>query len=141
MKFKQLNPNFMLPVKSSIEAGGLDIIMPEDGQLKPGEKKMVPLGFSAAVPRGYAALILPRSGVGAKKGLELINTIGLIDSDYRGEWMAAMQLKPNQETLNWARGERLLQILVIPVANITPELVLDLDETDRGAGGFGSTGQ
>lgn len=140
MKFKQLSPNFLLPVKSTYDAGGLDIIMPEDGTLKPGEKKLIALGFAAAIPRGYVALILPRSGVGAKKGLELTNTCGVIDADYRGEWFAAMQLKPNQETLNWARGDRLLQILVIPSANITPELVLDLDETSRGSGGFGSTG-
>lgn len=140
MKFKQLHSNFQLPQRSSDAAGGLDILMPEDGRLKPGEKLMVPLGFAAAIPRGYIALILPRSGVGAKKGLELINTCGVIDADYRGEWLAAMQLKPNQETLNWAAGDRLLQIVVVPVADITPVLVDELDETSRGSGGFGSTG-
>lgn len=101
---------------------------------------MVALGFSAEVPPGNVALLLPRSGVGAKSGLELNNTCGVIDEDYRGEWRAALRTK-NGMPFSWEAGERILQFLVVPVTNITLELVEELSDTHRGAGGFGSSGK
>lgn len=139
MKFKKIHPNFALPLRGSDEAGGLDIYMPEAGNVTQ-EPKLFPLGFAAAVPKGHVALILPRSSVGAKQGLELNNTVGVIDSDYRGQWGAYLRTKPGHDDISFAEGHRLLQMVVVPVADIHPELVEDLDITERGEGGFGSTG-
>lgn len=139
MKFKPEHSNFRLPVRSSVSAGGLDIYMPEEGTLHPGDKLSIGLGFSAAVPPGFVAMILPRSSAGSQ-GLEVINTVGIIDADYRGQWFAKLQLKPNSRSLSWKENDRLLQMVIVPVANVTPVLVGSLDETERGDGGFGSTG-
>ena len=140
MKFKKIHPNAQLPTKGSTAAGGYDIYMPQIGSLNPFEKEMFPLGFSAEVPPGYVALILPRSGAGAKKGVELINTCGVIDADYRGEWMAMLSLKKDHQSFMFEAGEKLLQFVLVPVADITPEWADELSDTDRGEGGFGSTG-
>lgn len=144
MRIKPLHWNFEAPVRSSTLAGGYDVFMPENGNLvslkKPDE--LTPLGFAAEVPEGYVALLLPRSGAGHKGGLHLNNTIGVIDADYRGQWMASLGCYyPGNFT--WKAKERLLQFILVPVSN--PELVIladgeELDDTDRGDGGFGSTG-
>lgn len=142
MKFKLLHPGFKLPTKGTAMAGAYDIYMPSHGQISYGGDYglKVPLGFAAEVPEGCVALILPRSGVGANQGLELNNTCGVIDSDYRGEWVATLRLK-NQDTLYWGEGDRLLQMLIVPVFNVTPVLASTLSDTTRGMGGFGSTGK
>ena len=140
MRFKALHPNFILPTKGSIGAGALDIYMPEAGAVALNQMKTVGLGFAAAVPKGYVALLLPRSSSGAKYGLELNNTCGVIDSDYRGEWKAVLRTK-SPTTFSWKAEERVLQMLLVPVFDALPELVDELDETLRGTGGFGSTGQ
>lgn len=140
MKFKSLHPNFKLPTKGSTAAGGYDIYMPEEG-VAHYKKTLVPLGFSAEVPPGYVALILPRSGAGAKRSIELTNTCGVIDADYRGEWMASIQVKPKADTAyGWEAGERILQYILVPVGDFEPVLAEELTDTDRGTGGFGSTG-
>lgn len=114
--------------------------MPEEG-VADYTKQLIPLGFSAEVPPGHVALILPRSGAGAKHSIELTNTCGVIDADYRGEWMASIQVKPSaNSTYAWQEGERILQYILVPVATSEPELVKELSDTSRGTGGFGSTG-
>ena len=102
--------------------------------------RVIGLGFAMEVPQGYAALILPRSSAGAKFGLELNNTCGVIDSDYRGEWKAALRTKDGK-LLKWAAGDRLLLFLIVPVASVHLELVDSVNKTERGEGGFGSTGK
>ena len=139
MKIKLLHPNFIVPTKSRSESGAYDLYMPEKGTIKPNQVTEVPLGFAAAIPVGYVGLILPRSGVGVRHGLELNNTCGVIDADYRGEWKAFLRTKSNQE-VSWVSGDRLLQVLFVPVADFNFEIVSDLDETERGSGGFGSSG-
>ena len=139
LRIKPLHPNFKLPTRGSRQAGGYDLYMPEEGWVFQNGPTFVPLGFCAAIPEGHIALLLPRSGVGAKQGLELNNTVGVIDADYRGEWMAAMKLK-NQASLTWQAGERLLQFLIVPAVNVPLAMVDTLDETGRADGGFGSTG-
>lgn len=147
MQFKQLHPNFQLPTQGSEAAGGYDLYMPEAGVVKEYDcdypdttHTMVDLGFAAAVPEGFVALILPRSGAGAKFGFELRNTCGVIDADYRGPWKVAVaQVEGNE--LSWSAGERLFQFIVVPAHTIKPVLVGELPVTNRGAGGFGSTGQ
>jgi dUTP pyrophosphatase len=144
MQFKKLHPNFQLPQRSSEQAGGYDLFMPQAGIVHqhdiPDQGKLVGLGFAAAVPVGFVALILPRSGAGAKHGVELRNTVGVIDADYRGEWMVAVKTKGGTE-FGWAEGERLYQYLLVPVIGSEPILVEELDTTERGEGGFGSSGK
>lgn len=139
MRVKQLHPHFQMPVKGSSGAGAFDIFMPEAGAVSGNQVKMVGLGFAAEVPAGYVALLLPRSSAGAKYGLELNNTCGVIDSDYRGEWKAALRTK-SSTPFRWEADERVLQFVLVPVLDARLELADELEETSRGAGGFGSTG-
>ena len=142
MNIKKLHPNFKMPTRGTDYAGGFDIYMPEKGSMMPGATygQMVPLGFSAEVPVGYVALLLPRSGAGAKHGVSLNNTVGVIDADYRGEWVACLRLR-NGLPHRWEAGERLLQFILVPVATPELNLVEELGTTARGEGGFGSTNQ
>ena len=139
MRIKPISNNFIMPTKGSNDAGAIDLYMPEAGSVDGTEKKF-PLGFAAAIPKGYVGLLLPRSGTGAKHGLELNNTCGVIDADYRGEWIAVMRTKSGKE-FSWQQGERVLQCVLVPVLSPTLEQVEDLDATDRGEGGFGSSGK
>lgn len=139
MRIKSLHHNFIKPVKSTKGAGAFDIYMPLPGSVIGAIPTKVGLGFAAEVPEGHVALILPRSGAGSKHGVELNNTCGVIDSDYRGEWIANIKTKSGAH-FNWESGDRLLQFIIVPVINVTLELVSELDSTERGSGGFGSTG-
>ena len=105
-----------------------------------GTDRVFCLGFAASIPQGYAGLLLPRSGVGSRYGLELNNTCGVIDADYRGEWMASLRTKSGLIT-TWEKGDRVIQCVVVPTYSITPVLVDELDSTERGEGGFGSSGK
>jgi len=137
MKITAIHPNFIMPIKGTANSGAFDLYMPEFGTAN-GVTQLIGLGFAAAVPTGHVALLVPRSSA-AKTGLELANTVGVIDSDYRGEWKAALRSKTGLP-ISWAQGDRLVQFLVVPVANVTLRQVDSLDETSRGTGGFGSTG-
>lgn len=139
MLITPIHSQFQLPIKGSNQAGAFDIFMPEPG-IATDVSRLVGLGFAAAVPIGHVALLLPRSSAGAKFGLELNNTCGVIDSDYRGEWKAAIRTKTGFPH-SWAAGDRLLQFLIVPVAQVTLSLVDSLGDTTRGSGGFGSSGQ
>lgn len=140
MNIEPISNSFRAPVKSSTKAGAYDLFMPESGYLYPnsGEGTFFGLGFKAEVAEGYVAFLLPRSGKGAKNGLSLNNTVGVIDPDYRGEWMACLRNR-NDTPFSWEAGERLIQMLVIKTEEVDFNIVDSLDETDRGEGGFGST--
>lgn len=141
MKIKAVRDSFLMPTRGTEHAAGFDVLMPEGGELKPGETRKVRLAFATAIPVGFAAYLMPRSSAG-KAGLRLANTIGLIDADYRGEWMAVMQLDAQAEcSLVWEAGDKLLQFVIGPVLTPDLELVDFLNETSRGEGGFGSTGK
>lgn len=127
-----------MPTKGTSLAGAFDIYMPEPGIIS-GDSQIIGLGFAAEVPTGTIAMLVPRSGAGAKHGVELNNTCGVIDADYRGEWKAALRTKSG-EPFSWSAGERLLQFLLIPVLNVEFELVDSVSKTERGSGYFGSTG-
>lgn len=139
MKIHSLHPNFVLPVRGSDHAAGYDLVMPTDGMLHGTIPFTYGLGFAAEVPVGYMAILVPRSSAGAKRGLSLRNTLGVIDSDYRGEWKACLQLKDGGE-LRWNAGDRLIQFILVPVILPQLELVRELSQSARGSGGFGSTG-
>lgn len=140
MRITSIHKGFIMPIKGSNSAGAFDIYMPIAG-IANGTSQLIGLGFAAAVPPGHVALLLPRSSTGAKYGVELNNSCGVIDSDYRGEWKAAIRTKSGIP-FAWEAGERVLQFLLVPV-NCTEvlELVDELDATDRGTGGFGSSGK
>jgi len=139
MQITPIHTSFIMPTKGSEFSGAFDIYMPIAGCAN-NTSQLIGLGFAAAVPTGHVALLLPRSSTGAKYGLELNNTCGVIDSDYRGEWKAALRVK-SDIPLYWKEGDRLLQFLIVPVANVYLTLVSALDSTVRGSDGFGSSGK
>ena len=108
--------------------------------LQAGERAMIPTGLSVAIPQGYEIQVRPRSGLAAKHGLTCLNTPGTIDSDYRGE-IKVILINLGQDAFTIQRGERIAQLVLAPVTQLAWIEVGALDETDRGAGGFGSTGR
>ena len=104
------------------------------------ERKAVPTGLKIALPEGYEAQVRPRSGLALKHGISMVNTPGTIDSDYRGE-IRVILINLGQEVVRFERGERVAQLVVAPVTRAEWQLVDELDQTDRGTGGFGSTGK
>jgi dUTP pyrophosphatase len=119
---------------------GLDLAASIDLILLPFERALIPTGIALAIPDGYAGLIQPRSGIAMRYGLSMVNTPGLIDSQYRGEIkIAAINLDPN-EPITVKRGDRIGQLVIISVPSVTLQEVETLDATSRGEGGFGSSG-
>ena len=132
-----------LPAYETGGAAGMDLraAVADDAPmvLKPGARDMVPTGLAFAVPPGFEAQVRPRSGLAAKAGITCLNTPGTIDSDYRGEVKVILiNLGPEDFTIR--RGDRIAQLVIAPVVQARWAEVDDLDETSRGAGGFGSTG-
>lgn len=142
MQIQPLHPDFRMPEYGSTDAAAFDLFMPAAGSCHDDHVTCVALGFKAAVPAGHVALLVPRSGVGFKHGVELNNTVGVIDADYRGEWFAALRLKPCKgHHLQWEAGDRLLQVMIVPVTRVILDRVSELSVTDRNEGGLGSTGK
>jgi dUTP pyrophosphatase len=140
MRVQSLHINHIMPTKGSEQAGAYDIYMPEAGSIPYNGVIKVGLGFAAAVPVGNVAIVAPRSGIGSKIGVELNNTFGVIDSDYRGQWFATLRTKDGLP-YSWNQGDRVLQFLIVPITQVTLEAVDTLDETTRGIGGLGSSGK
>ena len=142
MRVKKLRENAMIPTYGSVEAAGADLYacLEADVTIDAGKTVFVPTGIAMEVPKGYAGLIYARSSLGSKRGLAPANKVGVIDSDYRGEVMVALH-NHGAVAQTIAHGERIAQLLVTPVLAPAFELCDDLTDTDRGAGGFGSTGR
>ena len=137
---KRLDPAVELPSYAYEGDAGLDLRASEDVTLQPFERRLIPTGLSVAIPEGYAGFVQPRSGMALKRGLSMANTPGLIDAHYRGELkVVAINLDPN-EAIHIERGERIAQLVIQQVPVVDLEEVDELDDTDRGAGGFGSSG-
>ena len=131
-----------LPAYQTAGAVGADLCaaIDEPWTLAPLERRLIPTGLSLAIPPGFEGQVRPRSGLATKRGLTVPNAPGTIDSDYRGElFVALVNLDPAPQTI--VRGERVAQLVIAPVVQATFALVDALDETARGAGGFGSTGR
>ena len=131
-----------LPAYATAGSAGLDLRACLDApvELAPGAVSLVPTGLAMHVADpGYAALILPRSGLGHKHGVVLGNLVGLIDSDYQGQLMVSVWNR-GQETFVIQPMERIAQMVIVPVAQVTFDVVDDFADSERGAGGFGSTG-
>lgn len=136
---KRLDPNLPVPAHAHPGDGGVDLYARESATLEPGERAIVPTGVAVAIPEGFAALVTPRSGLAARSGLGVVNSPGLVDSGYRGE-IKAILVNLGSETIQIERGERIVQMVVVPVSTQEFEVVDELPESSRGAGGFGSTG-
>ena len=117
----------------------MDVRAREAFALEPGERRLVPTGLRVAIPEGYEIQVRPRSGLALKHGVAMVNAPGTIDSDYRGE-IGALLINLGQEPVRFGVGERIGQIVLCPVARIEWCVVDELGETERGIGGFGSTG-
>ncbi len=140
MRIKRLDPGLPLPRYAHPGDAGLDLYAAEDVEIEPLHRALVPTGIAVAIPEGYGGFVQPRSGLALRLGLSLVNTPGLIDSHYRGEIkVIAINLDPSAP-ISIARGDKLAQLVIQPVAAVRLTEVAELDETQRGEGGFGSTG-
>jgi dUTP pyrophosphatase len=127
------------PSYATAHAAGMDVVSAEDVVLAPGGRHAVATGFAMAIPEGYEIQVRPRSGLALKHGISLPNTPGTIDADYRGE-LKVILINHGNEAFEIARGDRIAQLVAAPVLMASFEEVEELDDTARGAGGFGSTG-
>ena len=140
LPIKRLDPTVELPTYAYEGDAGLDLRSSEDVTLAPFERRLVSTGLAIAIPEGYAGFVQPRSGLALKQGLSMANTPGLIDAHYRGELkICAINLDP-EKSIEIHRGDRIAQLVIQKVPVVTLLEADELDETDRGAGGFGSSG-
>ena len=137
LRFKQLDERAVLPQRGSALAAGLDVCSIEELEIRPRQRVMARTGLAVAIPPGFYGRIAPRSGLAAKNGLDVL--AGVIDSDYRGE-VCCLLYNTSDEVIKLSAGSKICQLIVEQI--ITPDAAWasDLDETARGAGGFGSTG-
>jgi dUTP pyrophosphatase len=128
-----------LPTYATAGAAGMDVLSAEDVTLAPGARHAVATGLSVAIPPGYEIQVRPRSVLALKQGISVPNTPGTIDSDYRGE-LKVILINHGAEPFAIHRGDRIAQLVLAPVTIAKWDEVVELDDTERGAGGFGSTG-
>ena len=136
------NADVPLPTRMTEHAAGFDLsaAVAEPTVLEPGDIRLIPCGFAMAVPHGYEAQVRPRSGLSSKHGVTMVNAPGTIDSDYRGEVRVPL-INLGRQPFTIERGMRIAQMLILPVPASEMVEVEELDETARGAGGFGHTGR
>lgn len=138
LKFKQLHPAAKLPTRGSAEAAGLDLYSIENVEIPAGGRAAVQTGLAVAIPSGYYGRVAPRSGLAVRHGVDVL--AGVIDADYRGHLMCAL-INHGAETFQIAAGQRIAQLIIEAIITPAPQWSEDLDDTTRGAGGFGSTGE
>lgn len=137
LKFRKLHPAAVLPLRGSAFAAGLDLFAVEGVTLAPGARVGVKIGLAVAIPVGYYGRVAPRSGLAMKQGVDVL--AGVIDADYRGEIICAL-INHGAEAVTIEAGQRVAQLIVEAIITPQPVWSEDLDDTARGAGGFGSTG-
>ena len=137
LKLKKLDEGLPTPAYANPGDAGLDLYAAEDHVLAPGERTLIGTGIAIAIPGGYAGFVQPRSGLAAKQGFSIVNTPGLIDSGYRGE----IKITDARNTIHLQRGDRVAQLVIQEGPIVELLEVEELDETERSAGGFGSTGK
>ena len=138
---KRLSKEISLPKYETAGSSGMDLAANIAGNINidPGKTAIIPTGLALSIPKGFEVQIRPRSGLAAKKKISVLNTPGTIDSDYRGE-IKVILINQGQETFKVEKGLRIAQMVVCPVVQAQIKEVEDLSETERGKGGFGSTG-
>ena len=140
LEFQKLDPAAILPSRAREGDAGLDLAANQDAKIGPGERALIPTGLAVAIPEGHAGLVLPRSGLASRQGLTLANSPGLIDSGYRGEvTIAVVNLDP-VAPVEIRKGDRIAQLLLVPFAQAESSEVTELPGSERGQGGFGSSG-
>jgi dUTP pyrophosphatase len=141
LRFRRLSAAACPPAQAHDGDAGYDLHAAEAVTIAPGERASVGTGIAVAIPAGQAGLVVPRSGLAARHGISVVNAPGLIDSGYRGELRVLLLNTDRAEPFSVEPGDRIAQLVLVDVE--TPELeeVVELDETARGAGGFGSTGR
>ena len=142
VKIKKLNPNAVIPTYGTPFAAGADLYacMDEPVTINPGQTQFIHTGIAMEVPVGFAGLVYARSGLACKKGLAPANKVGVIDADYRGEIMVALH-NHSEDAVTIENGERIAQLVITPFLTADFEETDELEDTERGAGGFGSTGR
>ena len=142
IKVKRIRENAILPTYGSKEAAGADLYacLEQDLVINPGESAFVPTGLAMEIPKQCAGLIYARSGLACKRGLAPANKVGVIDSDYRGEFMVVLHNHGSQQQ-TVSHGERIAQLVITPILTPTYEEADELSDTMRAGGGFGSTGK
>jgi dUTP pyrophosphatase len=141
LKVTKLGPDAMLPSRAHESDAGLDLFASEAAHIGPGERWSVGTGIGVEIPNGHAGLVLPRSGIAREHGISLVNSPGLIDSGYRGELRVLLLNNDPAETFRVAAGDRIAQLVLVPIAIAAPVEVEALAESARGGGGFGSSGR
>lgn len=136
----KLDVDLPTPSHSHPGDGGTDLYSRIDTLLEPGSRRQVPTGIAVAVPDGYAGFVVPRSGLAARQGIGVVNAPGLVDAGYRGE-ISVVLVNHGDEPVNIARGDRIAQLVVVPVATQEFVEVAELPPSSRGDWGFGSTGR
>lgn len=137
---KKLADNAIIPKAAYAGDAGIDLSSTEDLVLKPFERRLVPTGLAIGLPEGYAGFVTPRSGSAIKQGLSIVNAPGLIDSGYRGELKVILINLDPQNDIVIKAGDRIAQLVVVKVEQLQPVETSELDSTERGTGGFGSSG-
>lgn len=140
LRVKRFDPELPLPKQAHAGDAGFDLVSAEDISLKPFERALVKTGVAIAVPEGFAGFVQPRSGLAWKSGLGLVNSPGLIDSGYRGEIKVIVINLDADNVIDIARGDRIAQLVILPVPAVSIKDVEELPPSVRGSGGFGSTG-
>lgn len=141
LKLKKLDDSVPTPAYAKPGDAGLDLYAAQDASIDPGCREIISTGIAIAIPEGYAGFVQPRSGLAAREGLTIVNTPGLIDSGYRGEIKVIALNTDLKNTIQIERGERIAQLVIQEVPVVTIDVVDELDATERGEGGFGSTGK
>ena len=136
----QLSEFATLPSYQTLGAAGMDVCCSEEFSISPMERKLIGTGIRMAIPEGYEAQVRPRSGLAIRHGISMVNTPGTIDSDYRGE-LKLILINFGSEAVQFNQGERIGQLVFCPVVRASLKVVNELDGTERGQGGFGSTGK
>ena len=137
---KMLDGELAVPAYAYQGDAGLDLRSAENAVLKPFERKAISCGIALAIPEGYAGFVMPRSGLAAKHGISIVNSPGLIDSNYRGEVKVILVNLDANEDFKITRGDRIAQLVIMAVPPVELSVTSSLDVTDRGEGGFGSSG-
>ena len=140
LQFTRMNERATLPTRAHDGDAGLDLYAAEGARIGPGQRVTVGTGLAVAIPQGLVGLVTPRSGLALKHGISLVNSPGVIDSGYRGELRVLMLNTDASSEFKVAPGDRIAQLLLVPVATASPLEADSLDQTTRGAGGFGSSG-
>jgi dUTP pyrophosphatase len=140
LSFQRLDPAAILPSKAHPGDAGYDLYAVVHADVAPGDRAMVGTGLAVAIPDGYAGLVLPRSGLASRQGLTLANAPGLIDAGYRGEVICAVVNLDRRGSVRIAQGDRIAQLVIVPIPDLEPGWTDELPASVRGDAGFGSTG-